>query len=172
LLGLTLPMDLPGRFSRLLVMNTTLGTGDVRLSDGFVAWRAWVANNPAMDVAKLLGRSCPHLTPQECAAYAAPYPDARYMAGVRRFPQLVPDGMDAPGAEISRRARDWWQHQWQGQTFMAIGMKDPVLGPPVMHSLRTTIHGCPPPYEHPEAGHFAQEWGEDIARRALTAFAA
>jgi hypothetical protein len=27
-------------------------------------------------------------------------------------------------------------------------------------------------YEHAEAGHFAQEWGDDIARRALSAFGA
>jgi haloalkane dehalogenase len=170
LLGLTLPMDLPGRFSRLLIMNTALGTGDVPLSEGFVAWRAWVAKNPAMDVAKLMGRSCPHLTPQECAAYAAPYPDARYMAGVRRFPQLVPDAPNAPGAETSRRARTWWQNQWQGRSFMAIGMKDPVLGAPVMHALRSIIPNCPEPYEHPDAGHFAQEWGDDIAQRALSSF--
>ena len=35
LLGLTLPMGLPDRISRLLIMNTTLGTGDVKLSEGF-----------------------------------------------------------------------------------------------------------------------------------------
>ena len=32
LLGLTLPMEMPKRFSRLLIMNTTLGTGDIQLS--------------------------------------------------------------------------------------------------------------------------------------------
>ena len=171
LLGLTLPMDLPGRFTRLVIMNTALGTGDVPLSQGFIQWRAWVANNPAMDVAKLMARSCPHLSPAECAAYAAPYPDARYMAGVRRFPALVPDSPDAGGAAISRRAREWWKHEWDGQSFMAIGMKDPVLGAPVMHALRKLIRNCPAPYEHAEAGHFIQEWGEDIATRALAAFA-
>jgi pimeloyl-ACP methyl ester carboxylesterase len=35
LLGLTLPMAIPDRISRLLIMNTTLGTGDVKLSEGF-----------------------------------------------------------------------------------------------------------------------------------------
>ena len=170
LLGLTLPVDLPDRFSRLVVMNTALGTGDVPLSAGFVAWRAWVANNPAMDVAKLMGRSCPHLTAAECAAYAAPFPDARYMAGVRRFPALVPDSPDAGGAEVSRRAREWWKNEWNGASFMAIGMKDPVLGAPVMYALKKLIRNCPPPYEHAEAGHFVQEWGGDIARRALATF--
>ena len=151
-------------------MNTALGTGDTPLTEGFVAWRAWNNKNPDMDVAKLMGRSCPQLSAAECGAYAAPYPDASYKAGVRRFPNLVPDRPEADGAEISRRARSWWQSQWKGQTFMAIGMKDPVLGPPVMHGLRKLIRGCPAPYEHADAGHFVQEWGEDIAQRARSAF--
>ena len=53
---------------------------------------------------------------------------------------------------------------------MAIGMKDPVLGPPVMQALRNDIRNCPEPYEHSEAGHFVQEWGEEIAREAISAF--
>ena len=170
LLGLTLPMEMPRRFDRLLVMNTALGTGDKPLTEGFIAWRAWNNKNPDMDIAKLMARSCPHLSAAECQAYAAPYPDASYKAGVRRFPNLVPDGPEADGAEISRRALNWWRSEWSGQSFMAIGMRDPVLGAPVMRALHKVIRGCPAPYEHAEAGHFVQEWGEDIARRALDAF--
>ncbi len=168
LLGLTLPMEAPARYARLLVMNTGLGTGDVPLSEGFVAWRAYVAKTPDLDCAKLLARACPHLTSAEAAAYEAPFPDARYKSGVRRFPQLVPDRADAPGAEISRQARDWWKTAWKGETFMAIGAKDPVLGVPVMQALRKLIRGCPEPYVHAEGGHFLQEWGEDVARAALS----
>ena len=40
LIGLTIPMDMPARFERLLVMNTGLGTGDVPLGEGFLAWRS------------------------------------------------------------------------------------------------------------------------------------
>jgi haloalkane dehalogenase len=167
LLGLTLPMEMPERFERLLVMNTTLGTGDVALSEGFVAWRDYVAKTPSMDCAKLMARACPHLSPAEAAAYEAPFTGAADKAGVRRFPQLVPDRTDAPGAAISRRARDWWQNAWKGDAFMAIGVKDPVLGVPVMQALRKIIRNCPEPYLHPEGGHFLQEWGEDIAREAL-----
>jgi haloalkane dehalogenase len=86
LLGLTLPMDMADRFDALLIMNTALGTGDEALSAGFLAWRAWAKQNPDMDIAKLLSRACPQLTAAECQAYAAPYPDAHYKAGVRRFP--------------------------------------------------------------------------------------
>ena len=167
LLGLTVPMEMPERFERLLVMNTALGTGDAPLSDGFVAWRAYVNKNPAIDCGKLLARACPHLSAAEAAAYEAPYPDAASKAGVRRFPNLVPGGPDAPGAAISRRARDWWQNAWRGEAFMAIGAKDPVLGPPVMQALRKIIRNCPEPYVHAEGGHFLQEWGDDVARETL-----
>lgn len=170
LLGLTLPMDMPGRFTRLLVMNTALATGDVPLGKGFLDWRAWSNAHPDMDVATLLGRACPHLAQGERNAYAAPYPDARHKGGVRRFPNLVPDNPDAEGAALSRRARDFLRTQWSGQTFMAVGMKDPVLGPPVMAVLRKIIRDCPPPYEVAEGGHFLQEWGEEVARRALAHF--
>ena len=170
ILGLTLPMDMPDRFSRLLIMNTTLGTGDVQLSKGFLDWRAWVSKNPDMSAGRLLKLTCPHLSEKECAAYDAPFPDIRYKAGVRRFPEIVPDRMNAPRAALSRNAREWLRDKWTGQVFMAVGIKDPVLGPPVMQALRNDIQNCGKPYEHPEAGHFVQEWGEEIARKALSAF--
>lgn len=167
LLGLTLPLAFPERFAGLLVMNTTFGSGDVPLSQGFLDWRAWAAKSPDMAVGKLMSRTCPHLTAQEIAAYDAPFPDAKYKAGVRRFPQLVPDHTDAPGAALSRQARDWWKNSWQGKTFMAIGMTDPVLGPSVMRDLEANIRQCPTPFEMPEAGHFVPEWGQAIAENAL-----
>jgi haloalkane dehalogenase/tRNA(adenine34) deaminase len=163
-------MDMPGRFKRLLVMNTAFATGDMPLGKGFLEWRAWVAQNPDLDVAKLMARACPRLSDEESAAYGAPFPDVHYKSGVRRFPQIVPDRPDADGAAISRRARQWFQTEWNGQTFMAVGMQDPVLGPPAMAYLRQQIRNCPPPLEVSEAGHFVQEWGEEIAIAALRTF--
>ena len=170
ILGLTLPMDMPDRFARLLVMNTALGTGDVPLGKGFLDWRAWSNKNPDMDIARLMKRAAPQLTDAEAAAYAAPFPDASYKAGVRRFPNLVPEHPDADGAAISRRARDWWRTQWAGPTFMAIGATDPVLGPPVMNHLRKLIRGCPEPYLVADQGHFVQESGTEVAQAALRHF--
>jgi haloalkane dehalogenase len=167
LLGLTLPPDMPERFGGLLVMNTAFGTGDRPLTQGFLDWRAYNKANPDLAVGKLLARTCPHLTPAEAAAYDAPFPDATFKGGVRRFPNLVPDQPDAEGATLSRRARDWFGTQWSGKTFMAIGMQDPVLGPPVMRGMAKLIRNCPPPFEVAEGGHFLQEWGEPVARAAL-----
>ena len=172
LLGLTLPLDMPERFSRLVVMNTALPTGDVPLSKGFLDWRAFSNNHPDMAVGKLLARACPHLSPAEAAAYDAPYSDARYKAGVRRFPNLVPEFPDSPGAAIGRAARDFWRNEWRGRSVMAIGVADPVLGPPVMRALRRDIRGCPPPLEFADAGHFVQEWGDEVAPAAIAALKA
>jgi pimeloyl-ACP methyl ester carboxylesterase len=72
LIGLTLPMAAPERYTSLLVMNTTLGTGDTALGEGFLAWRAFSNKNPDMDIARLMQRACPHLGDAEAAAYAAP----------------------------------------------------------------------------------------------------
>ena len=170
LLGLTLPMEMPDRISRMIIMNTALGTGDVQLSEGFIAWRKFVQESPDFDVGRLMKRSCPMLSEEEVAAYDAPFPDEQYKAGVRRFPAMVPDHPQAPGAELSRRAREWLKTAWAGESFMAVGMQDPVLGPPVMRGLRKLIQGCPEPFEIADAGHFVQEWGDVVARKALDAF--
>lgn len=169
LLGLTLPPEMPERFQGLLVMNTSFGTGDVALGKGFLEWRAWNNAHPDMAVGRLMGRSCAHLTAAESAAYEAPFPDVSYKAGVRRFPNLVPDRPDADGAAVSRAARDWWRTRWSGRSFMAVGVQDPVLGAPGMAALRQDIRGCPPPLELPRAGHFVQEYAEQFVDQAVAA---
>lgn len=167
IIGLTLPMEMPDRFDRLLVMNTHLATGDEPLSPGFLSWRQWCSERPDLPVGKLHSRSSPHLTPAELAAYDAPFPDMRYKAGVRSFPKLVPESKNDPGAALSRQARDWWRKEWNGESFMAVGMKDPVFNLDVMQSIRSNIRGCPEPMQVAEGGHFVQEWGEPIAKAAL-----
>jgi pimeloyl-ACP methyl ester carboxylesterase len=168
ILGLTLPMAAPERWTRLLVMNTTLATGE--LSEGFRQWRSYANTQPDLAVGRLLRRGRPELSEAEAAAYDAPFPDARYKAALRAFPNRVPEGPQAPGAALAREARSFWRERWQGQSFMAVGARDPVLGPEVMAALRADIRGCPPPLVLPEAGHFVQEWGAPVARAALAHF--
>ena len=160
LLGLTLPP---------LVMNTGLAVG-VPPSKGFLQWRDYVRANPDFDVGKLMRRSEPDLTDAEVAAYEAPFPTMEHKAGVRTFPLLVPIAPDDPGAALSREAAAWWNQSWSGSTFMAIGVNDPVLGPPVMRVLQSIIKDCPEPMLV-DAGHFVQEQGEAVARAALQAWA-
>ena len=171
LLGLTLPMAAPGRYERLLVMNTTLATGETPLSEGFLAWRAWCKANPNFDVAKLFARGNPHLSAAEAAAYNAPFPDAGHRAALRAFPPMVPEFPHSDGATTSAQAAHFLANAdglgWHGKSFMAIGARDPVLGPAVMQALASRIHGCPPPLVLPQAGQFVQEHGAQVAQAAL-----
>ena len=167
LLGLTIPMEMANRFEALLIMNTALATGDSPLTKGFIDWRSWNNANPDMPVSKLMLRACPQLSPAEAAAYDAPFPDVTFKSGVRRFPNLVPDDPAAGGTAISRKAREWWSNEWSGKTAMVIGMTDPVLGPTVMEGMRQIIRNCPEPVRLTAAGHFVQEWGEDVLKGAL-----
>jgi pimeloyl-ACP methyl ester carboxylesterase len=171
LIGLTLPIDTDfrPRLARLIAMNTGLAVGTAPTA-GFVAWRAYCAAHPDLAVGKLIQRGTPHLTDAEVAAYDAPYPDVRYKAGVRAFPQLVMTDPAMPGVTESRAAMKFWSEQWNGPAFMAIGAADPVLGVEVMRKLHALIRGCGEPLVIPDGGHFLQEWGSDVAAKAMDYF--
>ena len=109
----------------------------------------------------------PQSDPTEAQAYGAPFPDASYKAGVRRFPEMVMTAPDMEGVAISKRSVEYLSNAWQGQSFIAVGMRDPVLGPSVMAALRGVIRSCPAPLEIADGGHFLQEWGGPIAEAAL-----
>jgi pimeloyl-ACP methyl ester carboxylesterase len=167
LLGLTLPMDMPDRITRLFVMNTALATGQVDPGPGFKAWKEYVANNPDFSISTLMKRAAPELDDAECAAYEAPFPDVRYRGGARTFPLIVPVDTSMEGAEISRRAAAWLATEWRGKTFMAAGRNDPVLGIPAMMMLSKIIRGCPELLIFENAGHFVQEAGAEVAEAGL-----
>jgi len=170
ILGLTLPMAQPWRYQSLLVMNTMLATGEQPLSDGFLAWKQMCADKPLFDVGKLFARGNPQMSADECAAYNAPFLDAGHRAALRAFPPMVPSSFDSPGAAISRNAAAFWREQWQGRSLMFIGKQDPVLGEAVMRDLQQRIRACPESVVLPQAGHFVQEHGHDIALQAVQTF--
>ena len=69
-------------------MNTTIATG-VSPGNGFETWKQFNRSQPDLDIAALMKRASPILSDAEANAYAAPFPDETYKAGVRRFPELV-----------------------------------------------------------------------------------
>ncbi len=173
ILGLTLPHEFykkSNRIKGLLVMNTALGTGDTPLSQGFQDWREMCRKNPEFKIDKLFARGNPQMSPAECAAYMAPFPEKGFRAATRAFPPMVPDVPQADGAEVSRKARDFWINEWDSPTLMAVGAQDPVLGLESMRGLQKLINGCPEPMVLDDAGHFVQEHGEEVAKLAVHVF--
>ncbi|MEP1593587.1 MAG: alpha/beta fold hydrolase, partial [Halieaceae bacterium] len=170
ILGLTLPMAMPQRFNRLLVMNTGIPIGEP-LSEGFAMWKGFAAMATEVPTGGLIALDAGEaMNLFDVMAYDAPFPDNRYKAGVRRFPQLVPVDASMGGVEHGKAAREFFSSSWEGESFMAIGMRDNVLNEPVMMELKGIIRGCPEPMRVDEAGHFVQEFGEPIARAALKQF--
>ncbi len=171
MLGLTLPAEpsIRTRLARLIVMNTIIPVGAPR-PEAFYQWRQRVRTTFDFDVAAYLRSAVPHLTPAEAAAYGAPFPDVRYKAGVRTFPDLVMVEPGMEGIDIAEAAEEFWTNEWSGKTFMAVGEKDANFGRNSMLALRRRIRGCPEPMLISEAGHFVQEWGEQVVGAALRSF--
>jgi len=158
------------RFKNLIVMNTAISVGETA-SDGFYQWRDFCANVPEIPVGGLFACDAGSaVSVMDVIAYDAPFPDNSYKAGVRRFPAMVPVEPTMDGVEHGKRAREFWSKDWNGQSFMAIGMKDTALGEGPMEYLRSFIKGCPEPLKIAEAGHFVQEYGVEIAEKALVHF--
>ncbi len=176
ILGLSLVMDMPERVTRLLLTNTSMPFGE-EPTPGFNTWRAENRRQYDNPVGSWIGSRTPILSKAEIAAYDAPFPDASYKGGVRRFPELImrPENgalseSAREGLETSLAARKWLSTEWRGESFMAVGMKDVVITPERMELLRQVIRGCPSPFPVEDAGHYVPEWGEPVARAALAHF--
>jgi len=169
-IGLTIPMDMQERFKSLIVMNTGISNG-MPLSEAANEWIALNAMLPELPVGGLIACDAGEaVNIMDVLAYDAPFPDNSYKAGVRRFPQMIPRDASDVTVKFGLRAIEYFSNQWNGESFMAIGMKDAILGEPAMLALKSVIKGCPEPMKIVNAGHFVQEYGTEIAEEALKHF--
>jgi len=168
----SLPLALAERISGLVLMNTTLPTGDRRLPDGVVGWRTFNAANPDLNIPGLMAKANRILNVGECRAYGAPFPDTRHKAAVRALPALMSDDFNAPGGALMRAARAFLAEAWEGASQLVVGLRDPVHGHTAMRRLHRDIRNGPEPILLEHAGHFVPEWGDefcDLAMRSIEA---
>jgi haloalkane dehalogenase len=105
LLGLRLVAEHEDRFAAFVAANTFLPTGDEPKNEAFERWRDASQRMPEFSAGYILSRTCtPPISPEVAAAYDAPFPDERYLAGARQFPMLVPTRPDDPASEANRAA--------------------------------------------------------------------
>src|SRR5436190_15543694 len=58
LIGLTVAAQHPDWFSRLVIMNTGLPTGEEKMSQGFMAWRAFALRTPDLVASLIVRGAC------------------------------------------------------------------------------------------------------------------
>ncbi|MDC0674400.1 haloalkane dehalogenase [Nannocystis radixulma] len=158
LLGLRLAGETPAMFRRIVAMNTFLPTGDEALPEAFHRWREFSQKVPELPVGAVVqGGSAQPLAPAVVAAYDAPFPDARYKAGARVFPTLVPIVPDDPASAANRRAWDGLR-RYDRPFLTLFGARDPITQPAQV-LLQAAIPGArdQPHRVFERAGHFLQE---------------
>ena len=165
LIGLRVVTENEARFSRIVVSNTGLPTGDEKITPAFLMWREMsqqMIDAGDMPIGSIVAGTAK--SPDIEAAYDAPFPDKRFKAGPLIMPQLVPISPDDPANKANNKA---WQvlRQWHKPFLTAFGDRDPITAgadKKFQEQVRgakgqqhTTIKG---------AGHFIQEThGEELA---------
>ncbi len=135
---------------------------------GFLFWRRYCADSPEFNVGDVMQNTSMGMTPEVRAAYEAPFPDERYLAGARQFPSLVPIFPDDPELPANRKA---WQalERFERPFLTAFSDSDPVSagGERIFQQRVAGARGL----AHPTiagAGHFLQEdQGETVAQTVL-----
>jgi haloalkane dehalogenase len=171
LIGLRLVTEYPDRFARVVAANTGLPTGDQPMPEVWLKFREVVREAPELSVSRLVQSGCQRtLSDAVLAAYDAPFPDERFLAGVRAMPGLVPAEPDDPAAPANRLA---WQRlsTFDKPFLVAFSDRDPITGG-MAPIFQRTVPGAAG-IDHPVidgAGHFLQEDAGERLGAAIVRF--
>ena len=111
LVGLRLVAEMPERFSGVTLSNGGLPEG-AEAPRAFAIWRAFSKWSPIFPIGKIVNAGTKRgLSPQEIAAYDAPFPDSSFKAGARIFPSFVPfeNNVALPDQKRAWEVLDKWE---------------------------------------------------------------
>ena len=159
-------LERPDRVARLVAMDTGVFTGRQRMSDGWIAFRDFVARTPDVPVGMLIERACKAPPPAEViAAYEAPFPTVESKAGARAFPAILPTEPDAPGAAEGQAVAEALREDGR-PALLLWADSDPALPLDPAGAQVQSLLGVEELTVVEDAGHFLQEdKGEAIGRR-------
>lgn len=157
LLGLRLAAENEARFDAIVIGNGMLPTGDQKVPRAFQLWKNFAVYSPWFPIARIVNSGCfKQFGPEEMKAYDAPFPSARYKAGARAFPRLVPVTPDDPASEANRAA---WKvlERWQKPFLTTFSNGDPITrgGDKYLQGRIPGAQGMP--HQILKGGHFLQE---------------
>ena len=165
LIGLRVAAENEARFDRIALGNGGLPTGDHEPPRVFKIWRAFARWSPWFPIGRIIQKATvSDLSREVVAAYDAPFPSARYKAGTRAFPKLVPTTPDDPASDANRAAWKVFEH-WEKPFLTTFSNRDPITRP-MVKPFQERVPGARN-QDHVtirDAGHFLQEdKGEELA---------
>ena len=171
LIGLRMVAQAPERFARIVLANGGLPTGVEQVPRAFKIWRAFSMFSPWFPIGRIVKTGCvAGLSPQEMAAYDAPFPSRRYKVAARVFPGFVPTTPQDPERQNNERAWEMFK-RWEKPFLTLFSNRDPVTrgGYKIWQQLVPGAQGQPHAITR-NAGHFLQEdKGVEVAN-AIVAF--
>lgn len=169
LLGLRLAAEMSDRFAAIVVGNGMLPTGDQPVPPAFKIWKNFALHSPWFPIGRIVNSGCFRtLTAAERHAYDAPFPSAKYKAGARAFPRLVPVSPSDPATPANRAA--WGVlEQWQKPFLTAFSNGDPITRGGDRYMQKRIPGAQGQPHVTLRGGHFLQEDSpEEFARAILS----
>ncbi len=126
LIGLRVVAENEHRFARIALGNGGLPTGDKEMPKAFRVWQKFARYSPWFPIGKILQKATvTDLSPAVVAAYDAPFPAAKYKAGARAFPTLVPTRPDDPASDANRAAWTVFE-RWEKPFITTFSNRDPI----------------------------------------------
>lgn len=177
-IGLRVLSDMPNRFAAVLATNTLLQNCDPPPlgvagwpGDPIAAWIDLCRTASDLPVSEFVAGPCV-TRPADAvlAAYDAPFPDARYKAGVLEITCGIPIAEGAEGLDANRAA---WRflESWERPFLTAFSDSDPAtIGWEDVFQRRVAGAAGQDHVRIPRAGHFVQEEQGPALADALIAF--
>ena len=163
-IGLRLAVEHPDRFSRMVIMDTGLFTGEQPMTDAWHQFRDFVERTEDVPISMLVRNACARgMSDEVAAAYDAPFPTPESKAGARAFPLFLPISPDMPGAAAGKRTLEALRkdsrpklHLWADSDF--------IIPFKVGERFAAAIN-ADPPRKIENASHFLQEdAGEELGQ--------
>jgi len=158
LIGLRVAAENEHRFKRIALGNGGMPTGDQEMPPAFKKWQTFARFSPVFPVGKLIQKATvTDLADNVVRAYDAPFPSAKYKAGARAFPMLVPTSPNDPASEANRAAWEIFK-TWKKPFLTTFSNRDPITRGGEMIWQKTVPGAANIAHvKIQNAGHFLQE---------------